>query len=164
MDVDAKEDKEERVSSPAPASLEAVEVTPNSKRDRQEEVAGYNEGHDNATPTPPPQPKRKRFFAKDENEETIEHEIREELVASTSVNGNDTLQKPKGREASIVEIVDDSDEDTNVLPIASTSKAPKSQDRTPKPRVPRNGKEFKDERYFGSKADRKAAIYITMLY
>lgn len=85
----------------------------------------------------PPPPKRKKFFAKEED-------VHEDLAVRVEDEHAD--QAPgNGRKSPVfVDLVDSDDEEKAV---ASTSRQPIAQQT--KSRIPKNGKDFKGERYFG---------------
>ena len=91
--------------------------------------------------TPPP-PKRKKFFAKEDSSDDVAIVVKNEVVEQAAANSK------KSKAPVVVELLDD--ESDGDEPVASTSKASPRPATPPKPRVPRNGKDFKVERYFGS--------------
>lgn len=90
--------------------------------------------------TPPP-PKRKKFFAKDDDEsdDVTAIEVKDEVI-------QDAPKAAKKNKAPVVVDLLDDDSDIENGPVASTSK---KAAKPPKPRIPKNGKDFKGERYFG---------------
>lgn len=114
---------------------------------------------DEETPPPPahplPEVKRRRFFAQgvdDDDELSDNASVKVEELDTKAVNGK--LDKGKGRAATgtqeIVEILDDTDDDEEeIIAGPSTQKAAKSKLRH---HEPRDGKDFKGQKYFGSES------------
>lgn len=115
------------------------------------------------TPPPPPQPKRKKFFTKNEDidrdAESSSGNKKDRLLSGRAkVEEHDEGGKVerKARASSVVEILDDSDDDEAEdikMHDAGPAGPSSSRYRTPEPEKPReirNGKDFKGEKYFGS--------------
>lgn len=150
MDTEDEADRDRKAS---PSTSEQPSPPAATKRELSSE--------DEETPAPPeterpPGVKRRRFFAQEvDDDEEREHEpydVKEEQLKSANTNGK--VDKGKGRapEPEVVEILDDTDDDLDIIEAGpSTQKATKTRPTY----VARDGKDFKGQKYFGSKsADR----------
>ena len=102
---------------------------------------------------PAQEPKRKRFFVKEASDDVVLQEEKPQLNGAGKKSGK---SKPS-REASVVEIIDDSDDDENhdkskyggKHASTSTQVAIKIEETPKKPRTRRNPTDFTGERYIG---------------
>lgn len=154
MEVNEQE-KLEKPSSPR--LKEEIDSSTPAKRELSEGEDPEKSEDEDATPPPPsdrpPEVKRRRFFAKESDDDLQEVEIahvKDEKPNSTATNGS-RAGKGKGKAADqheVVEILDDSDDDDIILAGPSTARP---SNPVKKPYVARDGKDFKGQKYFGSK-------------
>lgn len=155
MEVDEQEKAEEPSS---PQLEEEVDSSTPAKRELSEGEDPEKSEDEDATPPPPserpPEVKRRRFFAKESDDDLQEVDIAqvkdEKLNGNAATNGS-RADKGKGKAADhheVVEILDDSDDDDIILAGPSTARPSKA---VKKPYVARDGKDFKGQKYFGSK-------------
>ena len=149
MNVDDDPSSDGRVTSTLAVEAESPTT---AKRELSEE------NEEDATPPPPterpPEVKRRRFFgnnSEDDHKSSASDDVKTEDDGGLAVDGK--VDKGKGRAATgpeVVEILDDSEDDDEIIEAGPSSE--RNMNVTPKDRVARNGKDFKDQKYFGSES------------
>lgn len=144
LEDEADQDVKRLIADSAPSSPHAA-----AKRELPSE--------DEETPPPPksqrpPEVKRRRFFAQEVNDDEEQGDVlltvKEKLSTLDKADGKVDKGKGRATEPEIVEILDDTDDDLDIVEAGpSTQKSMKAKPAY----VARDGKDFKGQKYFGSK-------------